>query len=72
VTIVGQDPPVGLTGNYHLATGSPAINKGPTYSNYPAAQNASSILAPTVDIDGQARPATPTPLPFDLGADEVQ
>jgi hypothetical protein len=72
VTIIGQDPPVGLTGNYHLANGSPAINKGPVYSDYPAAQSASSIPAPTVDIDGQTRPATPTPLPFDLGADEVQ
>ncbi|WP_248958796.1 hypothetical protein [Sphaerisporangium perillae] len=72
VTITGEVPPVGLSGNYHLAAGSPAINKGPTYSNYPALQTPSSIPAPTVDFDGQTRPILPIPLPFDLGADEVQ
>lgn len=63
VTIIGQDPPVGLTGNYHLNPGSPAINKGPTTD--------SGVPAPTNDIDGQVRPVTPTPTPYDLGADEV-
>ncbi|GII65409.1 hypothetical protein Skr01_54940 [Sphaerisporangium krabiense] len=72
VTITGQDPPVGLAGDYHLRPTSPAINKGPAYGDYPAPRTATSIPAPTVDIDGQARPASPQPLPFDLGADEVR
>jgi hypothetical protein len=33
VTITGQDPPVGLTGDYHLTTTSPAIDRGVRCSN---------------------------------------
>jgi hypothetical protein len=47
-----------LFGNYHLAAGSPAINSG-------AARTGSNGV-PTVDIDGEARPAAA----IDIGADE--
>jgi hypothetical protein len=75
VTITGTDPPVGLTGNYHLQTGSPAIDRGAGYSNLsaapPAAQtpNTAAILAPCsgtllqtypADYDGQFRPQVRT------------
>src|SRR5262249_25256131 len=33
VTITGADPPVGLTGDYHLTAGSPAIDRGAGFSN---------------------------------------
>ena len=33
VTITGQDPPVGLTGDYHVTTTSPAIDRGVRCSN---------------------------------------
>jgi hypothetical protein len=54
VTITGQDPPVGLTGDYHLQPGSPAIDRGAGFStlaaNTPANQtagtNAAVVLAP--------------------------
>jgi hypothetical protein len=35
VTITGQDPPVGLTGDYHLQTTSPAVDRGVRCSNTP-------------------------------------
>ncbi|MDB5936126.1 MAG: hypothetical protein JWQ01_3470 [Massilia sp.] len=47
-----------LFGNFHLAAGSPAINSG-------AARTAANGV-PTVDIDGEARPAAA----IDIGADE--
>jgi hypothetical protein len=74
VTIVGQDPPVGLTGDYHIATTSPAIDQGAVYSNYPAVPNGSSVLAPLVDYDGQFRPQARSLrllTLWDIGADEV-
>ena len=63
VTITGQDPPVGLTGNYHLQTGSPAIDRGAGYSNLAAAPpavqtpNATAILAPCSGTLAQSYPA---------------
>jgi hypothetical protein len=88
VTITGQDPPVGLTGNYHLQTAllanqlSGAVDRGIRCSNTPVpppliqliCTGTGTISAPTVDIDGQARPQLRTlrlRTPFDLGADEV-
>ena len=35
VTITGQDPPVGLTGDYHLQTTSPAVDRGVRCSGTP-------------------------------------
>ena len=35
VTITGADPPVGLTGDYHLLTTSPAVDRGVRCSNTP-------------------------------------
>jgi hypothetical protein len=74
VTITGQDPPVGVTGDYHLQGGSPAIDRGAPWSNFPGAPDAGTVPAPLVDFDGQARPQArdrPTPTPWDLGADEL-
>jgi len=82
VTITGQDPPVGLTGNYHLTTASPAIDRGVRCSNTPfpvANANActgTAVAAPTGtpgDYDGQLRPVQRVrPVTtWDLGADEV-
>jgi hypothetical protein len=73
VTITGFNPDVGLGGNYHLQTTSPAIDRGVPYSNAPALPGPSSVFAPLVDIDGQFRPQLRIPrlTPYDLGADEV-
>lgn len=59
--IVAVDLPVNLLGNYHLQSGSPAINLGAPSKN--------GVNAPTTDIDDQARPANGCL--FDSGADEV-
>jgi hypothetical protein len=61
-TIVIQNVPVGLLGNYHLQSTSPASQLG-------AAARA-GVNAPTIDIDGQTRPA-PANTPVDAGADEI-
>jgi hypothetical protein len=82
VTITGQDPPVGLGGDYHLQTTSPAIDRGVRCSNTPVPANfaacaAAAIPAPTGtpgDFDGQFRPQQRTAratTPWDLGADEL-
>ncbi|MFU8874374.1 hypothetical protein [Micromonospora sp. SL4-19] len=83
VTITGQDPPVGLTGNYHLQGTSPAIDRGVRCSNTPvpatmSSCSAAAIAAPTGtpgDIDGQTRPqlrlSQRDNTPWDLGADEL-
>ncbi|MET8353212.1 hypothetical protein [Micromonospora sp. NPDC005206] len=83
VTITGQDPPVGLTGDYHLQVTSPAIDRGVRCSNTPvpasiSACSATAIGAPTGtpgDIDGQSRPqlrlSGRDTTPWDLGADEL-
>jgi SdrD B-like protein len=71
VTITGADPPVGLTGDYHLTAGSPMVDRGAGFSNLavvaPQIQTpiATSILAPcsgttaqsyAADFDRQFRP----------------
>jgi hypothetical protein len=67
VTLTGADPPVGLTGDYHLQTGSPALDRGAAYSNYPGPLTpAASTFAPCsvaaapqpfgADFDRQPRP----------------
>jgi hypothetical protein len=74
VTIVGQDPPVGLTGNYHILPTSPAIDRGALYSNFPAARDASSVVIPLVDFDLQRRPQLRSDrgtTMADIGADEI-
>jgi hypothetical protein len=70
VTITGADPPVGLTGDYHLTTASPVVDRGVRCSNTPfpptlAACASGGIQAPTGtpgnstgggDYDSQFRP----------------
>ncbi len=71
VTITGADPPVGLTGDYHITAGSPVVDRGAGFSDLtvpaPATQtpSANSILAPCsgtlaqnypADFDRQLRP----------------
>jgi len=78
VTITGQDPPVGLTGDYHLAAGSAVVDRGVRCSNTPVPANlipcaATAVAAPTVDVDGAGRPDLSSfrfTTPWDLGADE--
>jgi large repetitive protein len=68
VTITGADPPVGLTGDYHIQTASPAVDRGAGFSDLPfvaggnfAAMSqtpgASSILAPCSGTLAQSYPA---------------
>jgi hypothetical protein len=85
VTITGQDPPVGLTGNYHLLPTSPAVDRGVRCSNATVPATAAALLActgggiqaplgATSDVDGQFRPqlrSTRIFTPWDLGADEL-
>lgn len=82
VTITGADPPVGLTGNYHILATSPVIDRGVRCSNTPvpanlAACSATAVGAPTGipgDIDRQFRPMLRSlrlTTPWDLGADEL-
>ena len=81
VTITGQDPPVGLTGNYHLGAASPVLDRGVRCSNTPVPANLAAcaptaVAAPSLipgDIDGDFRPtlsSTRVNTPWDLGADE--
>jgi large repetitive protein len=85
VNITGQDPPVGLTGNYHLLATSDAIDRGVRCSNTPFPAPVTALLpctgggiqAPSGtpgDYDGQYRPQLRTlrpATPWDLGADEL-
>jgi hypothetical protein len=48
VTITGQDPPVGLTGDYHLTGTSPAIDRGVRCSNTPVPANLTACAAAAV------------------------
>ena len=69
--LVAQDLPVTLfTGDYHLTTGSPARNMGAANKVYlpPTGTTNTTLNAPALDIDGQARPADGA---FDMSADEV-
>jgi sRNA-binding carbon storage regulator CsrA len=60
--MVATDVPASLMGNYHIPTSSVAKD------NSKSATSVGSVAAPTVDIDGGARP---TGTRFDLGADEL-
>jgi hypothetical protein len=82
VTITGQDPPVGLTGDYHLGAASPVVDRGVRCSNTPVPANlapcaATAVAAPAGipgDFDGNFRPmlrTTRATTPWDLGADEL-
>ena len=63
VTITGADPPVGLTGDYHITAASPAVDRGAGFSNLAAAAplvqtpNAAAILAPCSGTAAQGYPA---------------
>ncbi len=87
ITITGQDPPIGLVGDYHLQTTfaaavvSGAIDRGVNCSNAPVpplvnplSSCGTGIAAPTIDFGGNARPLLHTfrvRTPWDFGADEV-
>jgi hypothetical protein len=82
ITITGQDPPVGLTGNYHIGPTSPMVDRGVRCSNTPVPANLTACSATVVgaptgvpgDFDGQFRPMLRTlrvNTPWDLGADEL-
>jgi hypothetical protein len=74
--MVTADLPPNLLGNYHLQSGSPAIDHGAASKPVPSYQQPpSSLAAPTFDIDNQGRPyvATSGGTPstkYDIGADE--
>jgi len=59
--IVAQDVPASIMGNYHIQTGSPAVDNG-----RPAL---SGVTSPTFDIDYDTRPI-PANGNWDIGADE--
>ena len=58
--LISLDLPPELLGDYHIAPTSPAVNRG--------AASKSGVNAPTIDIDGDARPSSPG---FEAGADEI-
>jgi hypothetical protein len=65
--MVTADLPPNLLGDYHLASGSPAIDSGAATRN--------SLAAPLFDIDNQTRPYSATQggspsTKYDIGADE--
>ncbi len=66
--IVTQILPLGLQGDYHLASGSPARGGG-TATKLPA-WSSTTVKAPTSDIDGQARPSAGTTR-YDVGSDQM-
>ena len=67
--MVVNDLPPNLLGNYHLQSGSPAINLGAASKVVPAYQQPpASISAPLFDFDNQTRPFGGG---YDSGADEV-
>lgn len=71
--MVTADLPPNLLGDYHLGSGSPAIDSGAASKPVPAYQQPSNNLnAPGFDIDNQARPygqGNPSTI-YDIGADE--
>jgi hypothetical protein len=76
--MVTADLPPNLLGDYHLQSGSPAIDTGAATKMVPSYQQPpNSLAAPIFDIDNQARPfaATqggPPSTKYDMGADEWQ
>jgi hypothetical protein len=73
--MVTADLPPDLLGNYHLQSGSPAIDHGAASKSVPTYQQPpNNLAAPTFDIDNQTRPyATsggPPSTKYDIGADE--
>jgi hypothetical protein len=74
--MVTADLPPNLLGDYHLQSGSFAIDQGTASKSVPSYQQPSTNLAaPTFDIDNQARPYSATPggsptTKYDMGADE--
>jgi SdrD B-like protein len=72
--MVAQDlPPTLFTGDYHIPTGSPAVNGGAPSKVAPILP--SPVVVPTTDYDGQSRPspcgATGSATACDIGADEL-
>jgi hypothetical protein len=57
VTITGQDPPVGLGGDYHLQTTSPAVDRGVRCSGTPFPTPANSLAPCTTTNRGVGAPA---------------
>jgi hypothetical protein len=57
VTITGQDPPVGLTGDYHLATTSAVVDRGVRCSGTPFPAPANALLPCTTTGRGVGAPA---------------
>jgi len=76
--MVTADLPPNLLGNYHILSGSPAIDAGAASKAVPSYQQPpSNLAAPTFDIDNQGRPFSATPggppsTKYDIGADEWQ
>jgi hypothetical protein len=66
--LVAVETPANLLGNYHLASGSPAINTGAASKAVPGYQQPPATLAaPAFDIDNETRPFGGA---YDIGADE--
>jgi large repetitive protein len=57
VTITGQDPPVGLGGDYHLQTASPAVDRGVRCSGTPFPAPANALAPCTLTNRGIGAPA---------------
>jgi large repetitive protein len=57
VTITGQDPPVGLGGDYHLQTASPAVDRGVRCSGTPFPAPANALAPCTTTNRGVGAPA---------------
>jgi len=57
VTITGQDPPVGLGGDYHLQTTSPAVDRGVRCSGTPFPAPANALAPCTTTNRGIGAPA---------------
>ena len=74
--MVTADLPPNLLGDYHLQSGSPAIDAGAATKSVPSYQQPpTNLAAPMFDIDNQARPYSatqggPPSTKYDVGADE--
>jgi parallel beta-helix repeat protein len=66
--LVAVDLPIGQMGNYHLDTGSSAIDNGRPSASAIGGPTG-TVNSPAIDIDDQARPAGGA---FDIGSDERQ